>query len=156
MQFFGEIARMLRQLADADEIVGQQRADAVDEVVADARPHFSGLLGADVMGHAGGARREDRQVAAALPLQLQLRLDALPQRIVADAEVRRRRPAHRIGEPGQLLVAEPVQRLRLGRVVAVNVDDHADVAVLRERGAGPAWAASIDNKQSGWATMPHL
>ena len=115
---------MLRKLPDGREIVGQQRRDAVDEVVREARPHLAGLLGADVMGHAGGARREDGEIAAAFLLQLELRLHALAQHGVGDAEIVRGRPPHRIGEPGELLVAEGQKRLRLGRVMAVDVDDH--------------------------------
>ena len=79
MQFVGRHARMLRQLPDGREVVGEELCDAVDEVVRHPRPHAAGRLGADVMRHAGGARREDRQVAAALPLELELRLHALAQ-----------------------------------------------------------------------------
>ena len=39
--------------------------------------------------------------------------------------------ARRIGEPGELLVAEREQRRRLGGVVAVDVDDHAVAVPLQ-------------------------
>jgi hypothetical protein len=90
-----------------------------------ARPHHPGFLGADVVGHARGARREDREVAPALLLELDLRLHALQQLLVGDAELRRRGLAHGIGEPRELLVAEGEELLRLRRVVPVNIDDHA-------------------------------
>src|SRR5689334_8076119 len=77
-----------------------------------------------MMRHAGGARREDGEIAAALSLELELRLDRLPQHLVRDAEVCAGWPPHRVGKAGKLLVAELMQRLRLGRVVAVDVDDH--------------------------------
>jgi hypothetical protein len=101
------------------------------------------------MGHAGGARREDRQVAAALLLQLELRLHALAQLIVRDAEIGRGGAAHGIGKPGQLLVPERQESLRLGRVVAVNVDDHEGLA--NGVGMRRRVRASIDNKRGGCA-----
>src|SRR5207248_222887 len=67
----------LRQLAHADEIFWKRRADAVDEVVADLRPFEAHGKIADMVPHTGSARREDRQVRAALALKFQLRaLDA--------------------------------------------------------------------------------
>jgi hypothetical protein len=108
---------MLRQLGDAGEVVGQERAEAVDQVVADGGPAPARRLGADVVRHAGGAWREDRQVAAAVALELQLRLHALDHLLVADAELggalRARRP-RRVGQGGELLVAKHLERLRLG------------------------------------------
>ena len=79
---------------------------------------------ADVMAHAGGARREDREVAAALALEPELRLHALHEVLVGDAEVGALGLPARVGDARELLVAERVERLRLGRVVAVDVDDH--------------------------------
>ena len=115
---------MLRQLADGREVIRQQRADSVYQIVGHARPLDAGRLGADVVRHAGGARREDGQVRAALLLQLELRLHALYQLLVRDAKLVGRGLAHRIGEAGELLVAEREEGLRLGRVMAVDVDDH--------------------------------
>jgi hypothetical protein len=120
----GRHAGELRQLPDADEVVRQELADAVDEVVADACPFLAQLLGADVMRHAAGPRREHRQVAAALALETDLRLHAPDQHLVADAEVGGTGTARRVRQPRELLVAECVQRRRLGGVVAVDVNDH--------------------------------
>ena len=64
------------QLSDADEIVGMKRRDAMDQGIGDLRPFRAGLRSADVMAHAAGARREQRDVGAALALEFQLRLHA--------------------------------------------------------------------------------
>ena len=58
----------LRQLPDADEIIRQQHAQAMNDVIADRGPLLAHRLGADVMRHAGRARRKDRQVTAAFAL----------------------------------------------------------------------------------------
>jgi hypothetical protein len=83
----GRCAGKLRQLSDTDEIVGQQLADAMNEVVGDRRPLHADRLGADVMRHRGGARRKNREIAAAVFLHLQLRLNAFHQNVVADRRV---------------------------------------------------------------------
>ena len=136
----GRHARKLRQLADGGEIAGQQGADAVDEVVGNRRPLKADRLGADVMRHAAGARREDREIAAAFLLELELRLDALDQHFVADPEIGRGGLAGGIGQPSELLVAEQLERLRLGRVMAVDIDDHGMTAfwLCCESGEGRA------------------
>jgi hypothetical protein len=54
----------------------------------------------------------------------ELGLDAAHQILIGNVELAGRRPAHRVGQPGELLVAEREQRLRLGGVVAVDVNDH--------------------------------
>src|SRR5262249_18478006 len=66
--------RRLRQLANTNEIVWIERADAVDQIVADAAPASTGRLPSQMVSHGRGARREDRHVGAALTLQLELRL----------------------------------------------------------------------------------
>ena len=97
----------------------------------------AGRLVADVMRHAGGARREDREVGAALALELELRaLQALADLVVADAEVLVGGAARRVGQAGELAVAEDLELLRRGRVVAVAVDDHRRVPC--RRGSDPA------------------
>src|SRR5262249_30799400 len=89
------------------------------------------------MRHAGRARREDRQAGAALALQLELRaLDARAQLVVADLQGPARRLLSRILDAGDLRFAEIVQLLRLGRVVAVTVDDH-DASQDRRKLAQP-------------------
>ena len=124
-------ARRLRQLAHADEVLREQRADAVDQVVADLRPFLADREVADVVAHAGGARREDREVGAALALQLELvrprccrgsrRRDILRPARGGSADL----VLDRLG----LVLAEAVQVLGLGRVVAVTIDDHDTFAV---------------------------
>ena len=56
------------------------------EVVAVPRPVEAGARIADVMRHRRRARREDRDVGAAIALELQLGLDALAQLIVGDLD----------------------------------------------------------------------
>src|SRR5262245_43109199 len=65
-------ARRLRQLAYADEVVGIERADAVDHLIAQLRPSQAHVVIADVMTHAHGARRKDGEVGTAFALELEL------------------------------------------------------------------------------------
>ncbi len=120
-------AGRLRELADADEVLRIERDDAVDQVVADLGPLLADRLVADVMAHARGARREDRQVGVALALQFELvLLDAFLDLVVAHLQAgarRHRRLVLGVGSRG-LILAETMQVLRLGGVVAVAVDDH--------------------------------
>src|SRR6185437_8544450 len=84
-------------------------------------------LVADVMAHARGAGREDGEVGAAVALQLELvRLDRLANLVVRHFQ--RGARGHRglvlgIGRGG-LFLAEAVQVLRFGGVVAVAIDNH--------------------------------
>ena len=85
-------ARRLRQLADADEVLRIQLANAVDELVAVLGPVPARGLVADVMTHGAGARREDRHVGAARALQLELRvLETVADLVVADGDAALRR-----------------------------------------------------------------
>src|SRR5258708_20339760 len=61
----------------------------MDQVVGDPRPLLADRLRAHVVRHARGARRKDGEVGTALLLEAQLRLDALRERLVGDAEVGR-------------------------------------------------------------------
>src|SRR5207249_974858 len=82
-------------------------------------------------------------VAAARGLVLDLGLDAPHQNLVTDAQIGRGRLARRIGDRRKLPVAEVVQRLRLGGVVAVDVDDHVVVACSRNRRSLAATLSSV-------------
>ena len=76
-----------------------------------------------VMRHAGGARREDGEVGAALLLDAELALlDARADLVVADA--RRRRHLRRIALRRDLRLAPGLVLWRRRRVMAVAVDDH--------------------------------
>ena len=66
--------RRLRHLAHADEILRVERHHAGDQIVAYLRPFDAGPLGADVVGHGGGARRKDGEVGAAVALEFELGL----------------------------------------------------------------------------------
>ena len=86
----GRHARRLGQLADADEVVGVERAHAADQVVAHARPFEARRRVADVVRHHARARREDRDVGAALALHLELRaFEARADLVVADRRATR-------------------------------------------------------------------
>jgi hypothetical protein len=63
----------LRQLADGREIRRVEGADAVDQLVALARPGFTDLHVADMVLHGACARRKEREVRAALALHPELR-----------------------------------------------------------------------------------
>ena len=81
------IGRCLRQLAHADEVLRVQVADAVDQIVAVLGPVQARRRVPDVMRHRRRARREDRDVAPPLALELQLRaLEALADLVVADVD----------------------------------------------------------------------
>src|SRR5439155_23913366 len=113
-----------------DKVLREQRADAMDQLVASGGPRFARRRVAEVMAHPGGARRKDRQVGAALALHLELAaLDALADLVVADRRPRRRRPALAVG--GDLLAAPALVLARGGRVVAVAIDDHGKRASCR-------------------------
>src|SRR6185503_13021935 len=119
-------ARRLRQLRDADEILRVELREPVDQIVAVLGPRFARRRVAEVMTHPARARAEDRDVRAALALQLELRaLHARAQLIVADRERALLRLMLRIRlELGFLPVAIVAELLRRRRVVAVAVDDH--------------------------------
>ena len=109
----GRHARRLRQLADADEVLRIEVDDALDQIVAVLASSAAGRLVADVMRHRRGARREDRQVGAALALQLQLVLfDALADLIVADASPRRAPACAGSFKCRELRVAKLLKRAR--------------------------------------------
>src|SRR6516164_2245664 len=116
-------ARTLRQHRYTDKVLRKQRADPVDQLVAGAGPGFAGRRIAQVVAHAGGARRKDRQIGAALALHFELTtLDRLADLVVGDARARRRRLADLVRLD---LLAPPALMLAGGSgVVAVAIDDH--------------------------------
>jgi hypothetical protein len=116
-------ARRLRQLANADEIVGIEPAAAMDQIVADLRPCKADVGIADVVAHAGGPRREDSEVGAAFALKFELQLQALANLVVADVQVRIGRLGP-ISPGGDLPLPKNLELSRRRRVVAVTIDDH--------------------------------
>ena len=100
---------------------------------------------ADVVAHAGGARREDREVGAALALELELRaLDRGPDLVVGHLEAGARRQRRLVLDRLGLVLAEAVQVLGLGRVMAVAIDDHGPVAcTMIVTGIGLRAASSV-------------
>ncbi|CCD95517.1 hypothetical protein BRAO375_4360016 [Bradyrhizobium sp. ORS 375] len=155
-------ARRLRQHGDADEIVREQLADAIAQLVADRRPGRGHLEVADVVGHEARARREHREVAAALLHLLELvALDALAQLVVADLELGGLRHDRRILDARDLPVAPLFQRLWSRRVMAVHVDDHVSLSLkilsrldavrrsMRHHGAADILAAGAAARSHG-------
>jgi hypothetical protein len=83
------------------------------------------------LAHARRARRENGDVGAALALQPELvLLDALADFVVGHFErsARRHGRLFRAGGCRGLLLAEAVQVLGFGRVVAVAIDNHGTIA----------------------------
>ena len=118
-------AGRLRQHRHRHEIVGKELTHPVAQLVADRGPGRRHLEVADVVGHETGARREQRDVAAALLHQPQLvGLDRFAQLVVADLQVGRARHHARVLDACDLLVAPRFQRLGRRGVVAVAIDDH--------------------------------
>src|SRR5262245_55684142 len=112
----------------------------MDQVVAHPRPLRAHRRSADVVRHAGRTRRKDRHVGATLALEFQLRLfQALPDLVVADAEVGGGRAARRIRQARQLAVAEQLELARRRGVVPVAIDDHGGPLRLD---AGAAWTGA--------------
>jgi hypothetical protein len=121
----GSHPRRLRQLTHADEVIGIQIHHPVNEIVAGPGPTQAGGLVAHVMRHGGGTRRENRQVRTARPLQLQLRIfQTVANLVVADRRLRGGGQIDLLLQARDLRVAECLQRLRRGRVVAMAIDDH--------------------------------
>src|SRR5215813_3607340 len=97
----------------------------MDQVVADLRPFKAHGEVADVVAHAGGARREDREVSAALALELELRaLDRGADFVVGHFQAGTRRQRRLILDRLGLILAEAMKILGFGRVMAVAIDDH--------------------------------
>ena len=104
-------------------------------------------LVADVMAHAGGARREDREVGAALLLQPDLvLLQALADLVVAHLQAGARRQRGLVLHGLGLVLAEAVQVLGLGGVVAVAIDDHEVLAADGVENAADATARATNVK----------
>ncbi|AJZ87432.1 hypothetical protein AS97_35825 [Streptomyces sp. AgN23] len=96
------------------------------QLVAEGRPLGGGVEIADVVGHEGRPGREDRQVDAAFVHQPELvRLDAVAQLVVTDAEIGAGGGAGGVGESADLLGAPCLQRRWRGGVVAMAVDGHS-------------------------------
>src|SRR5262249_37316093 len=110
----------------------------------DLRPFQADRVVTDVVAHAGGARREDRDVGAALALELELRaFDAGTDLVIRHLEAgTRRQRALGLDRLG-LVLAEAVQVLGFGRVVAVTVDDH-DTYTWSLQECGGATGADAD------------
>ena len=72
MQLAGETPGDCGSWQTPMKLSGIERADAVDQVVDGARPLQAGLDVADVVLHAAGRRGEERDVGAALALELEL------------------------------------------------------------------------------------
>src|SRR5690606_18432064 len=119
-------AGRLRQLRDADEVLRIELREPVDQVVAMLGPRAARRLVADVVPHPARTRREQRDVGAPLPLELELiPLDAFPELIVADVQRALDRLMVRIlRKLGLLLLAILAELLRSGRVMSVAIDDH--------------------------------
>src|SRR5215211_2863163 len=93
----------------------------MDQVVGVLGPVAADQLVAEVVAHPARARREQREIGAALALHLELTIfDAFADLIIGDVHLALARGAH-LGDLG------PTVRLhagRVGRVVPVDINDH--------------------------------
>ena len=138
----GRHTRRLRQLTDTDEVLGVQRADAMNQIIAVLRPVETRRRIADVMSHAGGARREDRHVGASLALELELRsLEARANLVIRDRNRALLATVRRTCKRRDLRLAPGQQRLRRRRVMTVTVDDHTPTRPTSA--TEPTWPAFI-------------
>src|SRR6516162_6400861 len=95
----------------------------MDQLVAGTGPGFAGRRVAQMVPHAGGARRKDRQIGAALALHLELAIgDRLADFVVGNSRTRWRRFAGLVCL--DLLAAPPLVLAGRGGVMAVAIDDH--------------------------------
>jgi hypothetical protein len=115
----------LRQHRGGDEVVGEESAHPVTELVANGGPGARDLEIPEVMRHEARARAEDGEVEAALTHESKLvAFDRLAQLVVADLQLGWFRHLRRVAKRGDLAIAPRLERLGRGRVVAVDVDDH--------------------------------
>src|SRR5260370_7235883 len=115
----------LRQLAYADEVVRIKRGEPVDQFVRYLRPFEAHAFVADMVRHAGRARREDRQAGAALALELELRaFDARTQFVIADIQGGPRRLLLGVLDGGNLVLAKLMHLLRLPFLVTFALHHH--------------------------------
>ena len=146
-------ARRLRELTDADEVARIQRADPVNQIVAVLGPVQARCRVTDVVRHRRRPRRKDRDVGAALTLELQLgALETLANLIVADDDGSLRRNVRRVAgrlERRNLRVAVRLQRFGRRRVVAVAVDNHTarliDFSILSSSAIVGRQPAALDS-----------
>ena len=127
MQVSGATPGLCGSIAAGMKWSGNSRLDAVAQLVADRGPGRRHLEVADVVGHEARARAEDRQVASRARFISASWLVSIVSRsssslIVSSAT---RGLADGSVDAGDLPVAPGLQRLGRGRVVAVEVDDHA-------------------------------
>src|SRR5260221_6733044 len=122
---------LFRSHGGGDEMLGEQFADAVAQLVADGGPGARCLEVADVVGHEAGARAEDGEIGAALLHQLELvGLDGLADLVIAELQVAGPGGLGRVLEACDLQVAPGAQGRGRGGVVAVYVDDHRMVSCV--------------------------
>src|SRR5205823_13347943 len=97
------------------EVVREESADAVAQLVADRSPCARHLEVTDVMRHEARARTEDRKIESSPAHDAELvRLDRFAQLVVADAELGRLRHLGGIRDTGNLAVAPRLERLGRG------------------------------------------
>ena len=150
----GRDSGRLRQLADRGEIIRVERAHAIDQIVADLGPIQAGGRSADVVGHRGGARREDCQVGTALALEFKLRVfEAVADLIVTDFKSGSGGRLRGVVRSSDLALAVTLQFARSGGVVSVAIDNHGwltSLAIqrfyLKGVGLRAAWEINQDTK----------
>lgn len=126
-------AGALRQHAGPDKIIRKQTANPINQIVAGDGPGLACRGVAQMMSHAGGTRRKNREIGAALALHPELSIaDGITNLIICDQGTLRWLCALRMGL--DLRLPPLLVLLRSRRVVTVAVDDHcaAPFASVRE------------------------
>jgi hypothetical protein len=137
----------LTPLAFGSFISRKQAADPVDQVVAGDRPGFAGIGRAEMMSHAGRARRKDREIGPALALHPKLAVaDRIANLLVTDRRPPRRPRTFRMRL--NLRLSPLLVLLGSSRVVTVAVDNHCAQPLLTIPGQASGIVESPDQART--------
>src|SRR5579859_3279960 len=115
----------LRELTDSHKIVWKERADPVDQIVADFSPGQTRLLVPQMVSHLAGDWRKQGEIAAAFYLEFQLpTYDGDPDFVVCNYEISFLRRFQRIVNRFQLSLAPCMKSLWRCCEMSVTVNNH--------------------------------
>ena len=126
----GVHAGRLGQHGSGNEVLREQLADAIAQLVADGCPGGRSFKVTNVVGHERSTGAENGQVRAAFLHQAQLvALDALTDLVVADLQFRHLGRHAGVLQTGNLAIAPGTQCCRRRGVVAVYVNNHGEFSL---------------------------